>query len=105
MIILAWNIRGLGSCCKRREVRNIVRRFKCDFLILCETKIDVLSPSLLRTVGGGRLNQWETLPSHGASGGILIEWNSSFCVRVDSFQGSFSLSIRLINNVDKFDCG
>ena len=72
MIILAWNIRGLGSCCKRREVRNVVRRFKCDFLILCETKLVSPSPALLRAIGGGRLNSWEALPSQGASGGIII---------------------------------
>ena len=72
MIILAWNIRGMGSGCKRREVRNVVRRYKCDFLILCETKVVALSSPLLRSIGGGRLNNWEIFPSQGASGGILI---------------------------------
>ena len=70
MIILSWNIRGLGSGLKRREVRNLVRRFKCDILILCETKVDSHSHPLLRNIGGGRLSQWEMLPSQGASGGI-----------------------------------
>ena len=85
MIILAWNIRDLGSSCKRREVRNVVKRYKCDFLILCETKLDAFSYSLLQSIGGGRINQWEVLPSQGAFGGILIGWNSSICDRVDSF--------------------
>ena len=58
MIILSWNIRDLGSSDKRREVKNIVRRFKCDILILCETKVESPSHSLLRNIGGG-----EDLPS------------------------------------------
>ena len=49
MIILSWNIRGLGCGIKRREVRNIVGRFKVDFLILCETKVELcsLAPSFV----------------------------------------------------------
>ena len=72
MIILSWNKRGLGSGFKRREVRNMVRKFKCDILILCETKVEIRSHSLLRNIGEGRFSQWEMLPSHGASGGFLI---------------------------------
>ena len=52
MIILAWNTRGLGSKCKRREVRNVVRRYKCNYLILCETKLDSLTSSLTQSIRG-----------------------------------------------------
>ena len=93
----------MGSGNKRREVRNVARRYKCDFLILCETKVVALSSPLLRSSGGGRLNNWEILPSQGPSGGILIGWNSSFCDRMESFRGSFFLSVRLLNKMDKFD--
>ena len=72
MIILSWNIRGLGSSGKRWEVRNIVRRFKCDIIILCETKLASPSHALLRNLGGGKINKWEFLTSLGVSGGILI---------------------------------
>ena len=92
MIILSWNIRGLDSSHKRREVRNMVRRFKCDILILCETKVELRSHSLLRNIGGGgRLSQWEILPSHGVSGGILIGWDDNLVSFVDSQVGAFSL--------------
>ena len=78
MIILSWNIRSLGSSGKRRKVRNIVKRYKCDVLILCEIKLDSLSQPLFRNIGGGRLNNWEFLPSQGASSGILIGWDTVF---------------------------
>ena len=103
MKILVWNIRGLGSCCKRREVRNVDRRFKCDFLILCESKLASPSPALLRSIGGGRLNSWEVLPSQGASRGIIIGWNSALCSKVDQCPNSFSLSVKLINHGDNHE--
>ena len=84
MIILSWNIRDLGSGLKRREVRNLVRRFKCDVLILCETKLEFRSPPLLRNIGGGRLSQWEMLSFYEASGGILIGWDDQVVSFVDS---------------------
>ena len=93
----------MGSYRKRREVRNVVRRFKGDFLILCKTKLVSPSLALLRSIGGERLNKWEILPSQGASGGIIIDWNSAFCVKVDQCLGSFLLSVKLINQVDKLD--
>ena len=74
MIILAWNIRGLGSRIKRRELRNLVRMTRTDFLIIVETKTHSFSFTLLRTIGGGRLNSWEFLPLQGQSSGILMSW-------------------------------
>ena len=87
MIILSWNIRGLGSSGKRREVRNIVRRFKCDILIMCETKLTFPSHALLRNLGGGKLNKWEFLPSLGPSGGILIGWDDWLFAYLDTYMG------------------
>ena len=102
MIILSWNIRGLGSSGKRREVRNIVRRFKCDILIICKTKLDS-HPNLLCNLRGKRLNKWESLPSQGASGGILIGWDARLLTYLDIFVGQFSLSLKFRNNLDNFD--
>ena len=103
MIILAWNIRELDSSGKRREVRNVVRRYKCDLLILSETKLDSFSSSLLRAIGGKRLTQWNFLPSQGASGGILIGWNTTIGSMLDDFKGSYSLSIKFRNLLDNYE--
>ena len=103
MIILSWNIRDLGSSHKRRKVRNIVRRFKCNILILCETKVELHSHSLLRNIGGGRLSRWEILPSQGASRGILFEWYNRIVTIVDSQVGFFFLSIKFKNILDNFE--
>ena len=103
MIILSWNIKSLGSSHKHREVRNMVRRFKCDILILCETKMELRFHSLLRNIGEDRLSQWEMLPSHGASGGILIGRDDKLISFVDSQVGTFSLSIKFKNILDNFE--
>ena len=87
MIILSWNIRGLGCSGKRWEVRNIVRRFTCDILILCESKVTSLSSALLRNLGGGRLNKWEFLPSSGAFGGIIIGWDEWPFAHMNTYRG------------------
>ena len=63
MIILSWNIHGLGSSSKRRELRNLVRMANVDFLIVFETKAKSFSQGTLRSIGGGRLNRWELLPT------------------------------------------
>lgn len=39
MIIVSWNVRGLGRLEKRLAVRKMVRRHKADLLLLQETKI------------------------------------------------------------------
>ena len=103
MIILAWNIRGLGSICKRREVWNVVQRYKCDFLIFCETKLESFSQPLLRSIGGGRLTQWEFLPSHGASGGIHVGWDNNLCSKLDTHLEKNSLSLKFTNHSDSFE--
>ena len=106
MIILSWNIRGPGSRDKRREVRNIVRRFKCDILILCKTKVESPSHSFLCNIGGGgggRLTKWEPLPYHRTSGGILIGWDDRLLNHVDTYKGQFSLSFKFRSDVDNFD--
>lgn len=69
MIIIAWNIKDLGSSNKRRELRNLVRRYKADFIIVSETKMDSFSLPLLHSIWGGRLNSWEYLSSQGLAGG------------------------------------
>lgn len=103
MIILAWNIRGFGSCSKRREVQNVVRRYKCDLLVLSETKLDSFSSSILRTIGGGRLTEWNFLPSQGASGSILISWNITMGIMLEDFRGTYSLSIKFRNLSDNYE--
>ena len=103
MIILSWNIKGLGSGIKHREVRNIVRRFKVDFLILYETKVELCSRSLLHNIGGGRLSQWEILHSQGASRSILIGWDDKTVSILASHVGSFSLSVKFKNSLNNFE--
>ena len=103
MIILAWNIRGLGSSNKCRELRNLVRRYKSDFLIVCDTKSDSFSQPLLRFIGGGRLTCWEFLPSQGSASGILIGWDALVASKLEVNYGNYSLSIKFMNHTDSFE--
>lgn len=53
MIIVSWNIRGLGKPKKRLVVRKLVRKHKVDVLILQETKVAKISSQLSMMCGVG----------------------------------------------------
>ena len=103
MIIWAWNIRGLGSSNKCRELRNLVRRYKSDFLIVYDTKSDSFSQPLLRSIGGARLTCWEFLPSQGSTSGILIGWDALVASKFEVNCGNYSLPIKFRIYSDSFE--
>ena len=95
-------MRSLGSSKKRRKLRNIVRRCKCDLLIVCETKTDSFSPALLRSIRGGKLNSWNFLLSQGNAGGILMGWDAYQVSKLNMHLGAFTISIQFQNLSDSF---
>ena len=50
MKIISWNIRGLGSFEKRREVCNLVREKKLFILCVQETKLSVIDMNLCKSI-------------------------------------------------------
>jgi hypothetical protein len=74
MIVLSFNIRGLGGRIKRRKIRDLVRHNNVDFLALQETKLGVITPEVCYSIWGSQDCQWAFLPSDGNSGGILSLW-------------------------------
>lgn len=76
MTFLSWNIRGLRGLNKKTLVRTIVGLHNPEILCLQETKLENHSTRLTRAMGGANIDQWESFPAIGASGGILLGWNS-----------------------------
>jgi exonuclease III len=52
MIVCSFNVRGLGSRVKRKKIADLVRTEKLDFLALQETKMEVISDSLVHNLWG-----------------------------------------------------
>ena len=76
MKIISWNIRGLGSRTKRRVVKDFLRFQNPDVVMFQETKREVCDRRFVGSVWSVRNKEWAILPACGASGGILIIWDS-----------------------------
>src|SRR3954468_17273997 len=76
--VLCWNVRGLNSEARQRDVRNKIDESRCSIICLQETKIDSFDLRLIRKFYPRRFDNFAYSPSVGASGGILIVWCSCF---------------------------
>jgi exonuclease III len=48
--ILTWNVRGLNAIEKRLEIRGLLKEWKADIVCLVETKMDVISREVVRSL-------------------------------------------------------
>ncbi|GAU32684.1 hypothetical protein TSUD_145580 [Trifolium subterraneum] len=72
---------------KRRKLREVVHMESLDFLAIQETKMEVISDSLVRCIWGSSDCDWAFIPAVGNSGGILSIWNKVKATLVFSFTG------------------
>jgi len=77
MKIISWNIRGLGSFEKKREVRNLVREKNPFILCIQETKLSVFDSIVYKSMWGGENVDFSFQPSVGASRGLVTMWDVS----------------------------
>ncbi|KAL8537033.1 hypothetical protein ACS0TY_012283 [Phlomoides rotata] len=74
--MLTYNIRGLGSRAKRREIRESIARYDIDFCCIQESKMEIVDDFACRAIWGRGNYNWSFKPSVGRSGGIISIWNS-----------------------------
>ena len=94
MKILSWNTRGLGSKKKRRIVRRFLSTQNPDIVMLQETKRETWDRRFVSSVWKGKRVEWAALPACGASGGIVILWDSSKFECTEKVLGSFSVTVK-----------
>lgn len=75
MNIISWNVRGLGSFEKRREVGNLLREKKHFILCLQESKLSVFDTTVCKAIWGNVNVDFSFQPSMGASGGLITMWD------------------------------
>ena len=75
--MLCWNVRGLNSEIRQREVRGKIEESECSVICLEETKCESFDWKFLRKFRPKRFDRFAFSPSIGASGGILVLWISS----------------------------
>lgn len=76
MKMLNYNIRGLGSQVKRRELQMLIRSHKIEICCVQETKMEDISEEVCREIWGPVRLGWGKKDAVGRSGGMLITWNS-----------------------------
>ena len=75
--VLCWNVRGLNSENRQRVVRQKIDESHCAIACLHETKCTSFDSRAIKSFCPKRFDSFAFSPSLGASGGILVVWNSS----------------------------
>jgi exonuclease III len=70
-------VRGSNSEERQREIRSKIEESQCAIICLQETKCEYIDHKLLRKFCPKCFDNFAYSPSVGASGGILVVWNSS----------------------------
>ncbi|GLT95878.1 hypothetical protein SLE2022_135350 [Rubroshorea leprosula] len=94
MKFVSFNVRGLGGSVKRRELGNLVRVEKPDFLFIEETKLEEVEEGLCKMLWYSDEFGWSMKSSVGASGGLLCVWNRTVFVKLEEFTGDGYLGIK-----------
>ena len=75
--VLCWNVRGLNSEARQRDVRAKIEESQCSIQCLQETKCENFDIRKIRAFCPRHFDTFVFAPSVGASGGILVVWNSA----------------------------
>jgi hypothetical protein len=75
--VLCWNVRGLNSKARQRAVRSKIEESNYSIIYLQKTKCASFDHKFIRKFCPKRFDCFAFVPSYGASGGILVIWNSA----------------------------
>ncbi|RVX23130.1 Transposon TX1 uncharacterized 149 kDa protein [Vitis vinifera] len=98
--ILSWNVRGVNDRLKRKIIKSVIRSQKVDLFCLQETKVQVMSDEMVRSLGPGRFLDWKLLNAKGTAGGVIICWDKRSLEILGVEEGQFSISCRFRNEGD-----
>jgi exonuclease III len=99
--VLFWNIRGINSQEKWDALRDKILESSCQVLCIQETKRENFDHFYLKKICPRNLDSFAFSPSVGASGGLLIVWNSSLFYGTVVQTNSYAITISLLCRLDK----
>ena len=76
-IILCWNIRGLNAKPKHLALMNAINSSGCSVICLQETKKEHFDLAFIKKCCPSRFDEFVYIPSNGASGSLIVIWNSA----------------------------
>jgi exonuclease III len=89
MRILFWNVRGLNSGGRRRQLRELMNKYQVDVVCLQERIKQKFSSRDLVGLARGQDMSWEWVPLEGRSGGLLLGTNNDLFEQIDYKSGRF----------------
>ena len=102
--LMSWNVRGANDVNKRRIIKSVVRKQKVDLMCIQETKIQLMTDGVVKSLGVGRFLEWRTIEATGAAGGVLVCWDKRSLELLEWEEGQFSISCRF-RTVEKDSLG
>jgi hypothetical protein len=89
---------------KRLRIKGLLREWKADFVYLLETKMEVITRKVVRSLWGCQNVDWCYMGVSGASSCILIMWDRWVVEKIDECVGRYTIACFLRNNDDNFLC-
>ena len=77
MILLSWNIRGIGARIKRRYLKKLLTKHEPWITFIQESKKETLSPQTIKSIWNSDDVNCCISPSQGNSGGLITFWKES----------------------------
>ena len=101
--VLCWNVRGLNSDARQRDIRAKIEESHCSIICLQETKCEQFDIRKIWSFCPRHVDQFAFSPSVGASGGILVIWNSTVFEGelVESQHFSIVVSFKSVHNSER----
>lgn len=78
MILVSWNVRGVGNLLKRRCVKDALCDLHPDWIGLQETKLSSVDSSVIAELVGWPDFGFATSPSIKSAGGFICCWNLAY---------------------------
>jgi hypothetical protein len=94
--LISWNVRGLNQGSKQLKIRNLLRQWKADIICLQETKLELISNSIVGSLWGCQFIDWCYLPYSGASNGILLMWDWRVMEKFEVYVGEYVVWLALL---------
>ena len=63
-------MRGVNDRSKRKVIKSVIRNQKVDLFCIQETKVQLMSEEVVRSLGSGRCLDWKVLNAMGTTGGV-----------------------------------
>lgn len=92
MMVISWNVKGLWSPRKNFSIKEVLRKYKADVIMMQETKKQSINKKCLQTLWGVRGGDWVFTPD-GSAGGMLIAWKSNLYELISMEYGIYSLTV------------